>query len=123
LVKKLRVPLIAKKVVAQFFTKPATTKYPFVKPQLPDNYRGQPVFDSALCVGCGLCSRDCPARAIEMVSVDGKKRPQFNLSKCVFCYQCAESCPRNAIKNSCFYELATTDKSTLVKTPQPNTKT
>jgi formate hydrogenlyase subunit 6/NADH:ubiquinone oxidoreductase subunit I len=123
MVKKLRAPLMAKKAVRQIFTKPATTKYPLVKPPLSDNFRGQPVFDSALCVGCGLCSRDCPARAIEMVSVDGNQRPQFNLSKCVFCYQCADSCPRKAIKNSCFFELATTDKSTLVKTPQPKPKT
>ena len=122
MVKKLRLPIIVKKAVEQVFTKPATAKYPFVKPQLSDNFRGQPVFDFDLCVGCGVCSRDCPAKAIEIVSVDGKKRPQLNLSKCVFCYQCADSCPKKAIKNSCFYELATTDKSTLVKTPQPNHK-
>ena len=64
-----------------------------------------------------------PAKAIEMVEVDGKKRPQLNLSKCVFCYQCAETCPKKAVKNSATYELATTDKSTLIKTPQPNNKT
>jgi formate hydrogenlyase subunit 6/NADH:ubiquinone oxidoreductase subunit I len=53
-----------------------------------------------------------------MVEVEGKKRPQFNLDKCIFCYQCAESCPRNAIKSSVIYELATTDKSSLVLKPQ-----
>ena len=114
---------MAKNAVQQIFKKPATAKYPFVKPQLSDNFRGQPVFDFDLCVGCGLCSRDCPAKAIEMVSVDGKRRPQFNLSKCVFCYQCADTCPKKAIKNSCVYELATTDKSTLIQKPQPNTGT
>ncbi len=120
--KKLHIPSIAKKVVAQAFRKPATEKYPSVKPQLADNFRGQPVFDFSSCIGCGLCSRDCPAKAIEMVTIDGKKRPQLNLSKCVFCYQCAESCPKKAIKNTCNYELATTDKSTLVKTPQTDSK-
>jgi NADH-quinone oxidoreductase subunit I len=123
MVKKLHVPLMAKKALQQVFTTPSTDKYPFVKPKLSDNYRGQPIFDSNLCIGCGLCSRDCPAKAIEMVSVDGKKRPQLNLSKCVFCYQCADSCPKKVIKNSCFYELATGDKSTLIKPPQPNNKT
>jgi formate hydrogenlyase subunit 6/NADH:ubiquinone oxidoreductase subunit I len=120
--KKPHIPAIAKKVVEQAFGKPATEKYPFVKPQLADNFRGQPVFDFSSCIGCGLCSRDCPAKAIEIVTVDGKKRPQLNLSKCVFCYQCAESCPKKAIKNTCNYELATTDKSTLVKTPQTDPK-
>jgi len=53
-----------------------------------------------------------------MVDVEGKKRPQFLLDRCVFCYQCAESCPRNAIKSSVIYELATTDKSSLVIKPK-----
>jgi formate hydrogenlyase subunit 6/NADH:ubiquinone oxidoreductase subunit I len=113
---------MAKKAVEQIFTKPGSVKYPFEKPQLSDNFRGQPVFDFDLCIGCGTCGKDCPAKAIDMVSVDGKRCPQLNLSKCIFCYQCADSCPKKAIKNSLVYELATTDKSTLIKTPQPNTK-
>ena len=111
---------MAKNAVKQVFNQPATAKYPLVKPQLSDNFRGQPVFDFDLCIGCGLCSKDCPGKAIEMVIVNGKKHPQINLSKCVFCYQCAETCPKKAIKNSCVYELATTDKSSLIKPPQPN---
>ena len=116
--KKSRISPMWKRTVRHIFTKPATTKYPFVKPQLAEDFRGQQVFDINLCVSCGLCSRDCPAKAIEMVEVEGKKRPQFNLDKCIFCYQCAESCPRNAIKSSVIYELATTDKSSLVIKPQ-----
>ena len=114
-------PLISpmlKRAISHIFTKPVTTKYPFVKPELPQDFRGRQVFDITLCVSCGLCSRDCPAKAIEMVEVDGKRRPQFKLDLCIFCYQCAESCPRNAIKSSVFYELATTDKSSLVIKPQ-----
>jgi formate hydrogenlyase subunit 6/NADH:ubiquinone oxidoreductase subunit I len=121
--KKPHIPAIAKKVVEQAFSKSATEKYPFVKPELAADFRGQPDFDFSACIGCGLCSRDCPAEAIEMVMVDSKRRPQLNLSKCVFCYQCAESCPKKAIKSTSYYELATTDKSTLVKTPKPNPKT
>jgi len=121
--KKLRIPSFAKRAIEQTFSKSAKEKYPFVKPQLAENFRGQPIFDSSLCIGCGLCSRDCPAKAIEMVTIDEKKRPQLNLSKCVFCYQCAESCPKKAIKNTCDYELATTDKTTLVKKPENDSKT
>jgi len=117
------VPVITKKAAEETLAKPATSKYPFEKPKLADDFRGQLIFDFDLCIGCGLCSRDCPSKAIEMVEVDGKKCPQLNLSKCVFCYQCAETCPRKAIKNSVTYELATTDKSTLVRMPHPNNKT
>jgi hydrogenase-4 component H len=118
--KKPRIPQIFKNAVSYVFIKPATTKYPFVKPQLSDDFRGQPDFDIQLCIGCGLCCKECPSRAIEMVNVDGKKRPQFRFDKCIFCYQCAETCPKKAITNSTFYELATTDKSSLVMKPQAN---
>lgn len=123
MVRKIRMPAIAKRVAEQTFSKPATTKYPFEKPKLADDFRGQPIFDFDLCIGCGLCSRDCPAKAIEMVAFDGKKRPQLSLSKCVFCYQCAETCPKKAVRNSTAYELATTDKSTLLKKPTFSEKT
>jgi formate hydrogenlyase subunit 6/NADH:ubiquinone oxidoreductase subunit I len=115
--KKALSPMI-KEVLSQIFTKPATSKYPFVKASVPEDFRGKQVFDINLCISCGLCSRDCPAKAIEMVEVDGKQRPLFHLDLCIFCYQCAESCPRNAIKSSMFFELASTDKSNLVITPK-----
>ena len=117
--KKSLIPQIFKSAASYFFIKPATTMYPYVKPQLNDNFRGQIVFDIQLCVGCGLCGKECPARAIEMVCVDGKKRPQFRLDKCIFCYQCADTCPRQAITNSTLFELATMDKASLVMRPQP----
>jgi formate hydrogenlyase subunit 6/NADH:ubiquinone oxidoreductase subunit I len=109
---------IFKRVISLVFKKPATTKYPYVKPKLADNYRGQLQLDNKLCIGCGLCRRDCPGGAIEMVDFYGKKRPQFRLDKCLFCYQCAESCPKKAIKGSAIYELATTDKASLVIKPK-----
>ena len=116
--RKLTVSPMIKRVFSHLFTKPATCKYPFVKAEVPDDFRGKQVFDISLCVSCGLCSRDCPSKAIEMVEVDGKRRPLFHLDLCVFCYQCAESCPRNAIKSSVFFELAVIDKSTLVIKPE-----
>jgi formate hydrogenlyase subunit 6/NADH:ubiquinone oxidoreductase subunit I len=117
--KKIQIAQMFKRVASSIFTKPATTEYPFVKPKLQQNLLGQPIVDTALCVGCGTCSRDCPSRAIEMVQVGGKTYPQFRLDRCIFCLNCAELCPRKAIKNSLVFELATTDKSTLVVTPQP----
>ena len=118
MVKKSTVSPMLKEVLSHIFKKPATCKYPFVKAEVPEGFRGKQVFDIGLCISCGLCSRDCPAKAIEMVDVDGKRRPLFHLDLCIFCYQCAESCPRNAIKSSLIFELASTDKSDLVVKPQ-----
>ena len=112
-----RLSPLSKKAASNFFSKPATEGYPFVKPKLPDDFRGQPIFDFKLCINCGLCSRNCPAKAIEMVDVNGKNYPQFNLGKCIFCDKCVEDCPKKAIRNSTNFELASTDKSTLVTKP------
>jgi formate hydrogenlyase subunit 6/NADH:ubiquinone oxidoreductase subunit I len=109
---------IFRRVVSLFFTKPATAGYPFTKPKLQNDFRGQMQLENKLCIGCGLCRRDCPGGAIEMVDFYGKKRPQFRLDKCLFCYQCAESCPKKAITNSTVYELATIEKASLTMKPK-----
>jgi formate hydrogenlyase subunit 6/NADH:ubiquinone oxidoreductase subunit I len=114
----IHISKIFKRAALNLFTKSATSLYPYVEPQLPENSRGRPVFDVTLCVGCGLCSKDCPSKAIEMIEFNGKKRPQFRLDKCVFCYQCAETCRKGAIESSTFFAMATSDKSTLKIKPQ-----
>jgi len=135
--KKSRISPIFKRTFSHLFTKPATTKYPFVKPTLPADVRGKIVYEIKDCnvvdvgpgreftldvksiVGsnCRVCERDCSAKAISIVEVDGRKRPQIDLNKCIFCHQCVDSCPRQAIKASDLYELATTNKGTLVMKP------
>ena len=119
---KLHVSPMVKELLAHLFRKPATSKYPFVKAEVPEGFRGKQVYDPNLCISCGLCSRDCPAKAIEMVEVNGKRSPLFHLDLCIFCYQCAESCPRNAIKSSEFFELAAINKSDLVVKPEDNSQ-
>ncbi|HNW52565.1 MAG TPA: EFR1 family ferrodoxin [Prolixibacteraceae bacterium] len=44
------------------------------------------------CNGCGLCSRICPVRGIEMVS----RKPVWN-SRCEQCMRCVNCCPNEAI--------------------------
>jgi formate hydrogenlyase subunit 6/NADH:ubiquinone oxidoreductase subunit I len=100
------------------FHRDSSPKQPSMKPQLSSSFLGQPVVDVNLCVGCGKCSRDCPSKAITMTEGEGKKHPLFHLDRCLFCYFCAETCPKKAIMPTALFELATTDKSSLLVDPQ-----
>jgi formate hydrogenlyase subunit 6/NADH:ubiquinone oxidoreductase subunit I len=120
--KKSSLSPMGKEAFSNIFKKAATREYPFVKATVALGFRGRQILDLSLCISCGLCSRDCPAKAIEMIELDGKKRPLFLLDKCIFCYQCAESCPKNAIQSSEFFELASTSKSSLVVKPTVDCK-
>ena len=117
---KMNISSLWKEVIQHIFKKPATQKYPFVKPNLPDGVRGRHLFFPDRCISCKLCERVCPANAIEMIDVEGKLMPLFMLDRCVFCYQCAESCPKDAIDFSKDFELALDKKSELVVRPNPS---
>jgi formate hydrogenlyase subunit 6/NADH:ubiquinone oxidoreductase subunit I len=110
---------IAKEAFSNLFRKRATEKYPEVPAHVAEGFRGKQVLNLANCISCGLCARECPSNAIEMVVIDGKKRPLIHLDQCIFCYQCADTCPRKVFQSSKVFELAVTDKSTLVLKPEP----
>ncbi len=46
------------------------------------------------CVGCGLCARNCPVKAIELKN----ERPTWVKEKCVMCLSCLHHCPKFAIQ-------------------------
>jgi len=117
-VAKRRLPAMIKDMGSCIFKKPFTREYPAVKVEVPEGYRGRHTFDPEKCISCGLCERDCPSNAIELVEVSGKRMPKFYLDRCIFCYQCVESCPREAIKLSTTFEMATTDKKDLLVSPE-----
>ena len=48
--------------------------------------------DSAKCVGCGKCAKNCPISNLQMEN--GKAR---TLGNCALCYRCINLCPRRAI--------------------------
>ncbi len=116
--KKRRLPALIKDMGSCIFKKPFTRQYPAVKVEVPEGYRGRHVFYPEKCISCGLCERDCPANAIELIEVSGRRMPQFYLDRCIFCYQCAEGCPRDAIKLSTNFEMSTTEKEEMLVTPE-----
>ena len=118
MVKRRRLPALIKDMGSCIFKKPFTQQYPFVKVKVPRGYRGKHIFNPEKCMSCGLCARDCPAHAIELVDVFGKRMPKFFLDRCIFCYLCAECCPREAIKFSTNFEMSTTETKELLVTPK-----
>jgi formate hydrogenlyase subunit 6/NADH:ubiquinone oxidoreductase subunit I len=89
------------------FAKPATMAHPENNKDTFEDIRGKLEFDASKCVGCKLCSRDCPAKAIEIVKVADKQfKAIVSLDLCIFCGQCVESCNRGALTSSNEFKLA-----------------
>ena len=95
-----------------------TFEYPEEKYVPTGAYRGRPVLveednGEERCVACGLCSRVCPALAIEIqageTEYEKERFPmkfEINMLRCIFCGFCEEVCPEEAIVMSKDYELA-----------------
>ena len=94
---------------------PATTKYPFVKIEIPKHSRGRIVFNSENCIGCKICMRDCPADAIRINKPGEEKifEAVFTLDVCIYCAQCVFSCPKDALSISQDVELAQISRNSL----------
>ncbi|MCS7108477.1 MAG: 4Fe-4S dicluster domain-containing protein [Sulfolobales archaeon] len=87
-----------------------TKKYPFERVEVPDGFRGLPIFDSGKCIGCTACANVCTPDAIKVVNdfTNGFRRIEYRLGKCIFCGRCADVCPVSAITITKEFELAYT---------------
>lgn len=100
----------------RMFKPKMTRQYPEERWEPTGSYRGRPVLveeeGTERCVACGLCSRVCPALAIEVQAAEtdlNKERfPakfEINMLRCIYCGFCEEVCPEEAIVMSKDYEL------------------
>lgn len=95
--------------------KPITLRYPFEKVKPTDGLRGKPIWNIEKCIGCGLCQRDCPTKAIEMMGRGKQAEFRIYYDRCAFCAQCVESCPVGAITMTQEYELAAFEHEQLMQ--------
>lgn len=120
LFEKTYIPQIVKGLAMtwkQMFKPKFTRQYPEERWDPPASFRGRPVLvqeddGSERCVACSLCSRVCPALAIEVqageTERDKERYPalfEINMVRCIFCGFCEEVCPEEAIVMSDEYEL------------------
>lgn len=101
----------------QIFRPKFTRQYPEEVWTPPDSYRGRPVLvqeddGTERCVACALCSRVCPALAIQVQAAETDREKErypelfeINMVRCIFCGFCEEVCPEEAIVMSDEYEL------------------
>lgn len=116
---RIYLPEIAKGLgltLKQMFKPKFTRQYPEERWIPEGSYRGRPVLvqeeDGERCVACGLCSRVCPALAIEVRAAETDKEKErypekfeINMLRCIYCGFCEEVCPEEAIVMSKDYEL------------------
>jgi NADH-quinone oxidoreductase subunit I len=120
LIEKTYLPQIAMGLALTFkqmFKPKFTRQYPEEKWVSPASFRGRPVLvlednGTERCVACGLCSRVCPALAIEVqaseTELEKERYPEkfeINMVRCIFCGFCEEVCPEEAIVMSDEFEL------------------
>jgi len=123
--------VMIRELISQFFKKPATNPFPavyapkstldFLKAvgegkakilppvPVPEGFRGGIEYDAAKCIGCRLCTRVCPANAIEFIP--DRKKVLFHLDRCCFCGECKDICPVQAIELGKNFLLAYYDRS------------
>ena len=113
----MKIGSMFKDILVSFFSAPVTEKYPFEKPETADRFRGKLHFDPSKCTGCNLCSKDCPANALQIVIIDrAAKRfvARYNVARCVYCGQCVQSCKFKCLGMSKDdWELAALHKETF----------
>lgn len=111
--------------LSHIFKKKVTYNYPDERFQPPPSFRGRPVLVEEhgveRCVACGLCSRVCPALAIEVqaseTQLEKERYPikfEINMVRCIFCGFCEEVCPEEAIVMSQEYELVFSSQSEAI---------
>lgn len=58
---------------------------------------GKPKVDQSVCVGCGMCARQCAHSAISIAD----RKASIDHGKCVGCGRCIGACPTDAVYSDC----------------------
>jgi len=76
--------------------------------EVPEDFRGKITYDREKCIGCRMCIKVCPAKAIEFK--EEEKKIRIYIGRCIFCSQCNDVCPVDALHMSKEFLLASDNK-------------
>jgi uncharacterized protein (DUF362 family)/Pyruvate/2-oxoacid:ferredoxin oxidoreductase delta subunit len=95
----------------EHFRLPKSTHINYISGKIPksvekwllDNLRPYPIINYDICISCGICKQNCPAKVISMDS--GKVK--IDTTGCIRCFCCHELCPQKAvgIKRNVLYKM------------------
>lgn len=111
----MKLPIILFDLIHSLFSKPATEPFPAAKTDDITRLRGKLDWHPEHCAGCGLCVKDCPADALELITLDKASKRfvmHYDVGRCTFCGQCVQSCRFDCLDlSSTEWSMATTDKA------------
>jgi len=115
---------MAKRILKSLASGPATLRYPHEPAKRYDASRGHIEIKIEDCIFCGLCSKNCPADAIEVSKDD--RTWEIDRFRCIICNSCVEACPKDCLSTSNVYlepvfSGPLKDK-TIGTEPEPETK-
>lgn len=105
---------ITLEALKHIFTRPFTRRYPKEKYEPFPRFRGRIHFYSKRCIGCKLCEKYCPVKAVKFHK---KGKIDFDMDLCIYCGLCHDVCPTkpNSIIFSTEFEYSDKDKKKVQK--------
>jgi Ni,Fe-hydrogenase III small subunit/formate hydrogenlyase subunit 6/NADH:ubiquinone oxidoreductase subunit I len=103
-----------------FKTGTVTVNYPADAANISEHFRGRPSFDFEKWTDARPGAEVCPTGAISLRDGEEVRTVTVDYGLCVFCGLCAEASLEQAVQNTQEFELATTDRSSLIVTAEYN---
>src|ERR1039457_2578490 len=95
-----------------------TANYPAEPAQISDRFRGRPSFDFDKWKDARPAAEICPTGAISLSDKGDSRKVTVDYGLCVFCGLCAEASSDQAVRITREFELATSDRRSLVLTAE-----
>jgi Ni,Fe-hydrogenase III small subunit/formate hydrogenlyase subunit 6/NADH:ubiquinone oxidoreductase subunit I len=91
-----------------------TSTYPNTPADLPETFRGKPVFDFAAWQDARPAAAVCPTGAISIVDSNDSRRVVVDYGLCIFCGLCVSDPPGDAVRMTQKFELAVRERGHLM---------